>query len=127
MGTDVPELARIGSELPKSGVGVSDEQAQKEKKALFGDDKRSEAKKDAIHNVFIVAVYVVIMVVLVLFAVRMLQCILPKGYCWLTEEQNKYIEDFIFHGTVGGLLVTTAKQMVSSNAPSKKSIEDEPD
>ena len=118
MGTD--NLERVGSDI-STGAPLPDADARKEQKDLFGDQKRVEEKKDAIHKIFLFAIRVITGVVLVLFVCRMMQSILPEKYCWLNEDQKKSIDDFIFHGAIGGLLVGSIKQILSSHILVKQS------
>ena len=113
-------LDSIGSDIA-AGAPLPDSQAKKEQKELFGEDKRAEEKKDAIHVLFLCAIRVITGVVLVLFVVRMMQSVLPECCCWLSTEQKKSIDDFIFHGAIGGILVGSVKQILSSHIPKQDS------
>ena len=94
--------------------------ARLEKKHLFGREFiRSEEKKDEIHRLFIYIVRTMVVVVGVVFVVRMLHFILPKDCCWLSDEQLKAIDNFVAHGAVGGILVGSTKQILSSHIPKK--------
>ena len=58
-----------------------------------------------------------VVVVMVVFVIRMVHFILPKELCWLSEEQIKAIDNFVAHGTVGGILVGSIKQILSAHLP----------
>ncbi len=117
-------LSNIGSDIP-GNLAPKDANARREEKSLYGDDKRAHQKKQAIHYLFIVAIFVLVIVVLGLFVCRALQSVLPSGYCWLTTEQIKYVDDFVAHGALGGLLVGFGKKIADDHINPKNKKDDD--
>jgi len=113
-------LDKVGSEIPAGTV--SDRQAQEEKKR-FGDQKRSEGKKQAVHNLFVIILWFITLTVLAIVGSRLSQLFLPEKWCWLSQEQDHAIDELIVHGTLGGIVVAILKQIIAGRVPSDERIE----
>jgi hypothetical protein len=95
---------------------LPDDLARQELKTKFsGDERRAEETKQALHWGIICFVRTAAVIVTVIFAVRMAYFVLPSGCRWLTDEQVRNMDDFLFHGTIGGILGMYLKKSLQSS------------
>lgn len=106
-------LDRIGSEISDDSH-LSEREAKKERKELFGDDKREEQKKEILHKAFLVFIIVISLLITVIVGVRLLHFVMPDTYCWLTAERIQNLDKFFFSGTIGGIVTTFIKKCLST-------------
>ena len=108
----IENLDKVGSEI-SAAANLPDELARQELKTKFsGDDRRAEETKQAFHLGTIWFIRTAAVIVTIIFAVRMMYFVLPTKYRWLSDEQIKSMDEFLFHGTVGGILVAYVKKAV---------------
>lgn len=86
--------------------------AKREEKSF----SRWESKQQAFHYGFLTIFWVGVGIITIVFVARALHWVLPAGYCWMTEEQIKAVEGFLFHGLIGGFIATIGKKFLSDSA-----------
>jgi hypothetical protein len=101
---DIDPLDKIGSDISPGGEPLPDGLAKLEEKKFIGDKRRAEEAKQAVHWAIIWFIRVAAIIVIIIFAVRMVFYVLPTSWRWLTDEQVKSMDDFLFHGIVGGIV-----------------------
>ena len=112
MGID--NLDKIGSEI-QAEQGLSDNLAKQElQKKFSGDDKRSEETKQAIHCGIIWFIRVAAIIVTIVFIVRMAYFVIPTSWRWLQPDEVKALDEFLFHGMIGGILGAYLKKSIKA-------------
>ena len=101
---DIDPLDKIGSDVPSGGEQLPDGLAKQEERKFSGDKRRAEEAKQVVHWAIIWFIRVAAIIVIIIFAARMIFYILPTSRRWLTDEQVKSLDDFLFHGIVGGIV-----------------------
>lgn len=107
-------LAGIGAGEPPPPQVHPDHTAKQEGKELFGDPKRHEELKQAIHEGVILVLQVAFIAMVVVLLIRVLHFVLPENnasnaggwrpHGWLTDPQLASIDKFLFSGTLGALV-----------------------
>ena len=97
------DLSIIQESAPSTNV-PSDKKAELETKKYEGSVKRQEGMKNAIHQVFIVFVYIAFGIFVIVFMARVLHMIFPENWQWLSAEQVQEIDKLIFSGAIGGFI-----------------------
>lgn len=114
----IENLEKVGSDIPDRKSPPPDELAKQElQKQFCGDDRRNEEAKQAFHGAFIWFVRVSAFIVIIIFAVRMACFVLPTKWQWVSEDQIKGIDAFLFHGTVGGIIVAYLRRSIPGSKP----------
>lgn len=99
------DLDKIGSEIATPSAPLPDKLAKQEAKEKFsGDAKRAEETKQALHCGMVYFIRIAAILVIIIFSVRMVYYVLPLRYQWLSDEQVKGMDDFLFHGILGGIV-----------------------
>lgn len=109
-------LTNIGSDVPASGIVVTD---KKEQQNLFGkeDRRRQEEAKQAIHAAFIWLLRAAAVLFILVLVIRVFHFIVPdtasKAFIhgWLSDEQLQNIDKAFFSGALGALLTRHIKQV----------------
>lgn len=100
----IENLDKIGSEIPSAKEPLPDGLAKQEEKKFSGDRRRAEETKQAVHVLIIWFIRIAAVIVTAIFGVRMVFYVLPSEWRWLTDDQIKSVDDFLFHGIIGGIV-----------------------
>jgi hypothetical protein len=106
-------LDSIGKEASAPSLVKVDKQ---EKKALFGDDRRDEEKKDALHGAFIWLLRAGILVFSILILIRVFILVAPDKWVWLTDARVHQLDTFL-GGAVSGFAARYAKGVLPKSKP----------
>jgi len=104
------DLSRI-NETPVSDT-VPDQLARNEANNLFKKSSRDNRRFGTINTAFIILVWLSIIIVVLLLAIRIAHMILPVSYLWLSKDQLSSINDFFVDGSIGGLVVGLLKSNI---------------
>ena len=101
-----------------------DQESRDEKKQLFGEPKRREELRQAVHIALVIALRVAVVLFVIVFAVRVLHFILPENnaanagkwvpHGWLTDSQVGAIDKFAF-GALGTVVAQFIRNMISKD------------
>ena len=114
-------LDLVGSDVPS---GIATDQGSKKEQKLFGEPKRREELRQAVHIALVIALRVAVVLFIVVFAVRVLHFILPENnaanagkwvpHGWLSEAQLGAIDKFAF-GALGTVVAQFVRNMISKD------------
>jgi hypothetical protein len=88
-----------------------DAKARLEEQRLFGDAKRSERYKSCIHWISVIAIALIGLTIVAVLIARIIHLILPTNRQWLTSEQAHSLDEYLFSGTVGGVLTQAIRKI----------------
>lgn len=94
--------------------------ARSEERVIGGDEKRTESLKQTIHGAVVWMVRVAAFVGLLVFIARMWHLISPDCWSWLDTDRIHKIDQLLFSGALGGLIVKYLEQAVPTNGKNGK-------
>jgi hypothetical protein len=107
------DLSQIGSEINDAQPADADKKAKQEGR-FFGDERRSEQKKETIHRACMTMISVIGFCITFIIVVRIYHLFMPEDWCWLKDDRVQALDKFFFSGTIGALLTSFLKKSFST-------------
>jgi len=94
--------------------------ARDEERVFGGDEKRTETLKQTIHAAVVWMVRVAAIAGLLVFLARIWHLISPDFMSWLSPDRIQKIDQLLFSGAIGGLIVKYLEQAVPNDKKNGK-------
>lgn len=79
----------------------TDIDSTKESDFLSGDAKRGEQQKNAVHVMFLVLLWIVVVILVAALLTRAAHMVLPVSWQWLSNEQVQGLDKYLTSGLLG--------------------------
>ena len=79
----------------------TDVDSTKEFDYLSGDVKRGEQQKNAVHVMFLVLLWIVVIILVVALLTRAAHLVVPVSWQWLSNEQIQSLDKYLTSGLLG--------------------------
>lgn len=79
----------------------TDVDSTKENDFLSGDIKRGEQQKNAVHVMFLVLLWIVVVILISALLTRAAHLVLPLSWQWLSNDQIQGLDKYLTSGLIG--------------------------